>query len=119
MINLKKALSVLTVSAMLILPVSLPVQATEMNHNTNNEATTTASTYSFTGYGQINANGVHLRAGAGTNTTSLGLMSYNETVHIDYSKSVSSNGTYTWLFVKRSNTGQTGYVSAQYVRRYA
>lgn len=116
--NLKRIVPLLMAGAMLVSPVSISAQAKEVGNV--NEVVTIASTYSFTGYGQINTNGVNLRAGASTSSTSLGIMAYDETVHIDYSRSVkSSNGSYTWLYVKRSNTGQTGYVAAQYVRRYA
>ena len=111
----KRALSLLMMSAMLILPTALPVQADEIDNNTN-EVVTVASTYSFTGYGQINTNGVYLRQGPSTSSTALEWLTINETVHIDYSKSVMSNGAYTWLYVKRSNTGTEGYVAAQYVR---
>lgn len=117
--NLKRIMPLAMAGAMLVSPVSMSAQAKVIDNNVN-KMVTMASTYSFTGYGQINTNGVNLRAGASTSSTSLGIMAYNETVHIDYSQSVqSSSGSYTWLYVKRSNTGQTGYVAAQYVRRYA
>ena len=113
--KIKRVLSLLMVGTIFVLPNSTLVQAKEIGNVS--EVSIVASTYSFTGYGQINASNVNLRAGADTASQSLGTMSYNETVHIDYSMSVkSSNGVYTWYYVKRSNTGQTGYVAAQYVR---
>ena len=115
----KRVVSLLMMSAMLILPTAIPVQAEEVNNNTN-EVITVVSTYSFTGYGLINANGVLLRQGPSVNSTALEWLAINEQVTIDYSKSVkSSSGAYTWYYVKRLNTQTVGYVSAQYVRKLA
>lgn len=118
----KKVLSLLMMSAMLILPTALPVQAEEIDNDdievavlSNGDVSVNAT---YTGRGKINTNGVYLRSGAGTNTTALEWMAIDEEVVIDKSGIKTDSNGNAWYHVKRIKTGTTGYVRSKYVTVY-
>lgn len=117
--KLKKVLSLLIMSAMLILPAALPVQADEVADNDIEAAVLSngdVSAYTtYAGRGRINTNGVYLRSGAGTNTIALEWMAVDEEVVIDKSGNKTDSEGSLWYHVKRIKTGKTGYVRAKYV----
>lgn len=116
----KRVLSLLMMSAMLILPTALPVQADEVADNdikvavvSNGEVSVYAT--AFSGRGRINTNGVYLRSGAGTNTTKLEWMAVKEEVIIDKIGDKTDSSGNSWYHVKRVDTGTIGYVMSKYV----
>lgn len=65
-------------------------------------------------YAQVTADGVRLRKTASTSGTILELMYAGETVRVDWVKT-NASGKSGWLYVIRTRTGTSGWVSSQYI----
>ncbi len=107
--KLVKTLSILMMSAILILPVSMPVQAEEIDNDTNESVT-----YDIAAYwnAKITGDGVNIRYGASLSTAVLGQLYTGDLVHVFYETDGSG---LRWCYI-RTHSGITGYVAAQYVQ---
>lgn len=112
--KLIKTLSILMMSAMLILPAAVSTQAEEVNNNTKEVVE-----YSTRATKTIKGNGVYLRKGPSTSSASLGQLNYGDTV--DTSSVVYDASGRKWYRCKVISTksgkldGLEGYVAAQYI----
>lgn len=114
----KKAISLLMMSAMLILPIAMPVQAKEADIymlNTDTIKATFASNSATNSNGTVKGDGVRLRKTASTSGTILELMYDGEPLQVTLSKTKTDSKGNIWYYCKRIKTGTKGYVSASYV----
>lgn len=107
----KKTLSLLMISAMLILPISMPVQAKKIDNNTRETVTYNTASY---WNAKIIGDGVRIRRSPSTGTdTSIGLLYNGDKVHI---LNEASGSGLRWYYVE-TQSGLKGYVAAQYIQR--
>lgn len=108
--NFKRTLSLLLMSAMLILPISVPAHAKEIDNYTKETVTyETASYYNA----KITGDGVRIRKSPSTaSDSSIGLLYKGDKVHIFYEAYGSG---LRWYYVE-TQSGIKGYVAAQYVQ---
>lgn len=103
----KKALSLLMISTMLILPTSISVIAKETIGVNSTKADP------FESFGTISGDGVRLRNASGTILES---MSKDESIYIDYDDIRTIQGI-KMVHCLRCKTGTTGYVATKYVNK--
>lgn len=111
--KLIKTLSILMMSAMLILPAAVSTQAEEVDNDTK-EVVEYNMQEAPNGF--ISTNNVNLRKGPNTSTASLGQLNYQDLV---YATNVGYDYTgRKWYYCKvlsGNNKGKEGYVAAEYV----
>lgn len=106
----KKVISLLMMSAMLVLPTVLPVQAEEAENTNNDEV---ISTFAITNTA-ITKEAVHLRSEPSAYTGSvLATIPANTYIKIDYNNAVQGDGR--WWF-RCTYNGKTGYVIASSIQ---
>lgn len=116
----KLNLFLVLIAALLTLQFAFTVSAEETTDSGNWVQGTISipadnNTRSFAETGDINGDGVNLRATPSITGTILEAMYDGEIVYIDYSKSGTWYQGYRWLYVKRAKTGTIGYVYSKYV----
>ena len=107
--NFKRTLSLLMMSAMLILPISMPVQAEEIDNYTKEIITYNTASY---WNAKITGDGVRIRKGASLSTDVLGHLYTGDKVHVFFETDGSG---LRWCYIE-TQSGITGYVAAQYVQ---
>ncbi len=108
----KRTLSLLMMSTMLILPVSAPVQAKEIDNCTKESVTYNNEQY---GNATIIANNVNIRKGPGTSYTSLGQLNYGDRIKLSTSIVHDTSGR-VWQSCY-TESGLFGFVALDYVRK--
>ncbi|MBD5136389.1 MAG: SH3 domain-containing protein [Lachnospiraceae bacterium] len=110
---IKKSVVLLMAGAMVILPVTVSVQAKEVNNDTKEavEYSTRA-----TRNGTINANNVNLRSGPSMTSKILGQL--NKNVKVKVTSTVTDIYARVWCYcevLSGPNEGLKGYVAEQYI----
>ena len=105
----KKVLSLLMMSAMLVLPMAMPVQADEIQNNTNEVETYATKKF---GNASIKGDGVRIRETSSTTATILGLLYTGDRVQII--NQIYSNGSW-WYYIK-TESGVKGFILTQYAK---
>lgn len=104
-----KTLSILMMSAILILPVFTTVQAEEINNNTTEVVTYAKAKF---GNASIKGNGIRLRKGPGTSATILGLLYDGDRIKLIHQEY--TNGQ--WWYYIEIESGLKGYILPKYIR---
>lgn len=113
--NYKKVVSLFMMSAILILPTTISVQAKSIDKQYTNEVTYSSNDTKQYGNAKINASNVNIRKGPSTSSASLGLLQINTRVQANNSTVVDSSGRKWYYCVTES--GLKGFVAAQYVTK--
>ena len=108
----KRSLSLLMMSAMLILPISLPAQAKEIDNYTKESVTYNTAKY---GNATIIANNVNIRKGPGTSYASLGQLNYGDRIKLSTSIVHDASGR-VWQSCY-TESGLFGFVALNYVQK--
>lgn len=106
--KLIKTLSILMMSAMMILPAAVSTQAEEVNNDTNEVVTYAKAKF---GNATINADGVRIRKGPGTSATIVGLLYKGDRVKTYYQ----AYGDGKWFYYIETESGVKGYVVTSYL----
>lgn len=112
----KKAVSLLMMSAMLILPMAMPVQAEETVNNTIENVVSVARAYSYTSPANTTASDVCLRRTPSTSGEIMLILKKGANLHVDEENAVKRDGIW-WFPCKYKSGGKTyyGFVAAKYV----
>lgn len=113
--KLKKAVSLLMMSAMLVLPTAVSVGAEDVDNYTKDNVVSVATTraYSYTSPATITGSNVRLRSQPNLNASVLLYLQQGYSVHVDKNNAIqSSDGTW-WYPCQYGST--YGFVAAQYV----
>ena len=106
--KLMKSLSILMMSAMLILPTAISTQAEEINNDTKEVVTYAEAKF---GNATINADGVRIRKGPSTSATIVGLLYKGDRVKASYQ----AYGDGKWFYYIETESGVKGYVVTSYL----
>lgn len=117
--KIKRALSLLMMSAMLILPTAMPVQAEDVDSNDIDIKETKIISNGIITYGagtkaKVVGNGVRLRSSPSTSGTILELMYDGEDIIVNLSKVEEDSNGHLWIYCKRLKTGTKGYISVDH-----
>lgn len=114
----RKSVSLLMMSAMLILPTAIPVQAEETDNNTtaNVESVVARASYSYTSPANTTASDVCLRRTASTSGEIMLLLKKGASLMVDEANALKRDSIW-WYPCKYTSGGNTyyGFVAAQYV----
>ena len=108
----KRTFSLLMMSAMLILPISIPAQAKEIDNYTKQSVAFNTAKY---GNATIIANNVNIRRGPGTSYASLGQLNDGDRIKLSTSIVHDASGR-VWQSCY-TKSGLYGYVALDYVRK--
>ena len=114
----KKVLSLLMMSAMLVLPMAMPVQAEEVDNNAkDNVVSAVTARASYTSPATITGNNVALRSAPSLNASIKLYLQKGNSVHVDKNNLEQSSDGKWWYPCKYTKNGNVyyGYVAAQYV----
>lgn len=114
--KIKKALSLLMMSAMLVLPTAMPVQAKEVENTDKNVTATSAYDYSIKA--EITASDVCLRRTPSKSGEVMLLLKKGATVYVANTKVYEGQTSTFWRPCKYKSGGKTyyGFVADQYVK---
>ncbi|MDE6253674.1 MAG: SH3 domain-containing protein [Lachnospiraceae bacterium] len=105
---IKKAVSLLMAGAMVIVPVSMSVQAEEVNNDTEIVNAVSQKEY---GNATIKGDGVRIRKSPDTSSTVVGLLYKGDRVQTVYQ----AYGSGRWWYYCKTQSGLEGYIATEYL----
>lgn len=106
---MKKTVSLLMAGAMVILPVTMSVQANQVSNNTKIVNATTKNVF---GNAKIKGDGVRIRKGPSTSATIAGTLYKGDRVQAKYQ----AYGDGLWWYYCKTESGIEGYIATKYIQ---